>query len=155
MGKKSRKVKKPITSSPNTTNAVPALALGYPSDGPSEEEVNSVQTTSTSLQRKLDLLSQFAMDNDRERFVKNFVPLDLSPNDSAAYLEDLTTGEEAESQWSNLIAEILTIAAGKGVTKIEGDEVTRAVFYFQHPIFKECDREVTFICVSGEWRAEG
>jgi len=143
MGKKSRKVKKSVTSSPNTTSVVPALALGYPSDGPSEEEVNSVQTTSPGLQRKLDLLSQFAIENDRERFVKNFVPLDLSPNDTAAYLEDLTTGAEAESQWSNLIAEILTIAAGKGVTKIEGDQVSRAVFCFQHPIFKECDREVT------------
>ncbi len=131
------------------------LATAYPSDGPSEEELNSLQTSSASLQAKLDNLTSLAQANDRAGFVQQFVPLDLSSEDTAGYLEDLTTGSEADGQWKHLIAEIAAIAAGKGVNKIEGDQVTNAVFFFQHPIFQECDREVSFICKDGEWRAEG
>ncbi len=148
MGKKSR--------NPNKAAAVKKpVETAYPSDGPSEEELNSLQTSSSTLQAKLDQLTEFALANDREAFVNAFVPLDLSAADIAAYLEDLTTAPEADGQWKNLIAEIAAIAAGKGVNKIEGDQVKNAVFFFQNPLFAECDREVSFICTNGEWRAEG
>ena len=47
------------------------------------------------------------------------------------------------------------IADGATVEKIEGDQTTEAVFFFPHPTLERCDREVVFVCVEGEWRAEG
>jgi len=152
MGKKSRK--------PNKMN-IPKQSTGegvlehYTSDGPSEEELNCLQTSSASLQTKLDLLTDFALNNKRSDFVNAFVPLDLSHSDIDAYLHELTIGPEADGQWTNLIAEVAAITAGRGVTKIEGDQITNTVFFFQHPLFPGCDREVSFICTNGEWRAEG
>ena len=129
-------------------------AVFYASDGPSDLEL--IQTKSASLQAKLDQLTTLGLANDRKTFVEQFVPLDLSPDDTAAYLQDLTTAEEAEGQWTNLISEIAAIRCGKGVNKIEGDQITRAVFYFNHPLFEQMEREVAFICSDGqEWRAEG
>jgi len=125
----------------------------YPSDGPSDVEL--LQTTSQSLQAKLDLLTKLGMENDRAGFVREFVPLDLSRADASGYLQDLTTAPEAEGQWRNLVAEIAAIRCGKGVDRIEGDQVTRAIFYFEHPLLEKCDREVSFCCRGGEWRAEG
>ena len=100
-------------------------------------------------------MNRKAQENNRPAFVREFVPLDLSPADTNAYLEDLTSAPEAEGQWNNLIAEIAAIRSGKGVDKIEGDQVTNAVFYFEHPLLTKCDREVAFCCKGGEWRAEG
>jgi hypothetical protein len=125
------------------------------SDGPSEEELNSLQTRSSSLQHKLDLLAELAIANNREEFVNQFVPLDLTPAEVAGCLADLTTEAEADGQWNTLTAEIAAITAGSKVNKIEGDQVSNAVFYFQHPLFEGCDREVAFRCIDGEWRAEG
>ncbi len=158
MGKKGRRPNRNTSAAPANPNSNTSSnpdACSYPSDGPSEEELNSLQTSSTSLQAKLDQLVDLAQANDREGFVNQFVPLDLNESDVAGYLEDLTTAPEADGQWKNLISEIVAIAAGKGVNKIEGDQVTNAVFFFQNPIFKDCDREVSFICQGGEWRAEG
>lgn len=152
MGKKSRRVKNPPAAS---AGAVADQGGVYTSDGPSQEEINSVQTSSLSLQRKLDQLTEMALKNDRAGFVSQFVPLDLSEADSQAYLKDLTTEPEAESQWTNLASEIAAISAGKGVERIEGDQVTQAVFCFVHPLLQNCDREVSFVCTNGEWRAEG
>ena len=95
------------------------------------------------------------MTNDRASFVQNFVPLDLTPTEKQQYLQDLTTAPEAEGQWTNLIAEIAAIRSGLGVDRIEGDQETRASFFFKHPLLEKCDREVSFQCVGGEWRAEG
>ena len=125
----------------------------YPSDGPSDVEL--LQTTSTSLQAKLNQLTELGLANNRAGFVQQFVPLDLSTGDMNAYLQDLTTAPEAEGQWTNLIAEIAAIRSGKGVDRIEGDQKTRASFFFNHPLLEKCDREVTFVCIQGEWRAEG
>jgi len=125
----------------------------YPSDGPSEIEL--LQTTSQSLQAKLDHLTQLGMENNRQGFVQEFVPLDLPEQDANGYLNDLTNAPEAEGQWRNLIAEIAAIRCGKGVDRIEGDQVTKAVFHFEHPLLAKCDREVAFCCKGGEWRAEG
>jgi hypothetical protein len=152
MGKKSRR---PNKAAPGAKPPSDAPDAAYPSDGPSEEELNSLQTSSPSLQAKLDLLTDLALANDRGGFVNQFVPLDLTASDIAGYLQDLTTAPEADGQWKNLISEIAVIAAGRGVKKIEGDQVKNAVFFFQNPIFKECDREVSFNCTNGEWRAEG
>mmetsp|Transcript_17796 Transcript_17796/g.38457 ORF Transcript_17796/g.38457 Transcript_17796/m.38457 type:complete len:170 (-) Transcript_17796:321-830(-) len=143
------------TSIPSTPAASPAAPIAYPSDGPSEEELACVQTTSRSLQVKLGQLVELISANDRAGFVSQFVPVDLSAQDAAGYLQDLTTAPEAEGQWTNLAAEIVTISAGSGVQNIEGDQETNAVFFFEHPLLKGCDREVSFVCTNGEWRAEG
>jgi hypothetical protein len=164
MGKKSKRTraKTDISSDPPPADAAAASATAmeavtYPSDGPSNEEVNCLPTSSDSLQAKLDQLTNLALANDRAGFISQFVPLDLSEDDFQAYLRDLTTGPEAEQEWANLASEIAVLAAGKGVTKIEGDQQTRAIFYFEHPMLPGCDREVTFVCAPGtnEWRAEG
>jgi len=151
MGKKNRKAGKAEPLTPGQQ----ADSVSYPSDGPSEEELNCLQTSSSSLQHKLDQLTELAIANNREEFVNQFVPLDLTPAETASYLADLTTAAEADGQWDNLIAEIVAISAGRGVDKIEGDQVSNAVFYFQHPLYKGCDREVSFVRTNGEWRAEG
>ena len=128
-------------------------AIYYASDGPSDVEL--LQTTSSSLQAKLDQLTNLGLAEDRAGFVSQFVPIDLSLADADAYVADLTTAPEAEGQWTNLVAEIAAIRCGKGVDRIEGDQVTRAVFFFSHPLLEKCDREVAFCCTAGEWRAEG
>ena len=125
-----------------------------PEEGPPRVE-GGMRTTSASLQAKLDELFTFAAKDERENFVRAFVPLDLSDGELATYLGDLTTGEEAEGAWANLAAEIETIASGECVWKIDGDQASRAVFYFPHPLIPNCDREVEFKCVGGEWRADG
>jgi hypothetical protein len=142
--------------------AAPAVAVPvpapvyYPSDGPSDVEL--LQTTSQTLQAKLDQLTQLGLANDRAGFCHQFVPLNLPAADVQGYLEDLTTHPEANGQWNNLVAEIAAIRSGKGVDRIEGDQVHKAVFHFTHPLLVNCDREVAFVCTStsnGEWRAEG
>ena len=161
MGKKSRRNRPEQaaapqsieTSSPSVVAATTPEALYYPSDGPSDVEL--LQTRSTSLQAKLNQLTELGLANDRAEFVHKFGPLDLSLADTEAYIQDLTTAPEAEGQWRNLVAEIAAIRSGQGVNRIDGDQVTRAAFFFQHPLQKMCDREVSFVCVNGEWRAEG
>ena len=66
--------------------------------------------------------------DDRSAFVAQFVPLDVSPADAQGYLEDLTIAPEAEGQWRNLVAEIAAIRCGRGVDRIEGDQVNRTCF---------------------------
>ena len=155
MGKSSRRPGHNKARPEQQQSAVASETACYPSDGPSQDELCSYQTSSESLQAKLDRLKALALANDRAGFVEQFVPLDLSPGDMAAYLEDLTTAPEAEGQWFNLAAEITAICDGKGVDQIQGDQVRTAVFFFQHPILEGCDREVAFTCVGGDWRAEG
>ena len=110
------------------------------------------KTTNAALQQKLDELAAFAAQNNIKAFVEAFVPLDCSPDDQSNYLSVLT---EDDAEWAALSAEIQAIAAGATVEKIEGDEKTRAIFFFPHPTLERCDREVVFVCVDGEWRAEG
>ena len=110
------------------------------------------KTTNAALQQKLDELAAFAAQGDRKAFVEAFVPLDCSPEDTANYLSVLT---EDGDEWAALSSEIQAIADGGTVDKIEGDEKTRAIFFFPHPSLERCDREVVFVCVQGEWRAEG
>jgi hypothetical protein len=166
MGKQSKRVRQP-GDTPEAPPAAPAQAQSpvagqvqapvyYPSDGPSDVEL--LQTTSQTLQAKLDQLTQLGLANDRAGFCQQFVPIDLGAADVQGYLEDLTTHPEADGQWNNLVAEIAAIRCGKGVDRIEGDQVHKAVFHFTHPLLQECDREVAFVCTSnsnGEWRAEG
>ena len=110
------------------------------------------KTTSAALQQKLDELAAFASSGDRKAFVEAFVPLDCSADDTANYLSVLT-GDDAE--WAALASEIQAIADGATTEKIEGDQKKRAIFFFPHPTLARCDREVVFVCVEGEWRAEG
>ena len=110
------------------------------------------KTTSAALQQKLDELAAFAAQGDRKAFVEAFVPLDCSADDTNNYLSVLT---EDDAEWAALSAEIQAIAAGATVEKIDGDQEKRTVFFFPHPFLERCDREVVFVCVEGEWRAEG
>ena len=164
MGKKSRrsrpenKAQAPTTLPSDMESIPPAQASEsapsyYPSDGPSDVEL--LQTTSTSLQTKLNQLTELGLANRRAEFVQQFVPLDLTSADTNAYLQDLTVAPEAEGQWRNLVAEIAAIRSGKGVDRIEGDQINQAVFFFSHALLEKCDREVAFRCVNGEWRADG
>jgi hypothetical protein len=165
MGKQSKRVRQPgdpPSVAPSAARQAPAAAVQvpapvyYPSDGPSDVEL--LQTTSQTLQAKLDQLTQLGLANDRAGFCQQFVPIDLGAVDVQGYLEDLTTHPEADGQWNNLVSEIAAIRSGKGVDRIEGDQVHKAVFYFTHPLLQNCDREVSFVCTSnsnGEWRAEG
>ena len=111
-----------------------------------------VRTTNAALQQKLDELATFAAQNNIKAFVEAFVPLDCSPEDTSNYLSVLT---DDDAEWAALSSEIQAIADGGTVEKIDGDEKTRAVFFFPHPTLERCDREVVFVCVEGEWRAEG
>ena len=110
------------------------------------------KTTNAALQQKLDELAAFAAQGDRKAFVEAFVPLDCSADDTSNYLSVLT---EDDAEWAALSAEIRAIADGATIEKIEGDQETTAVFFFPHPFLERCDREVVFVCVEGEWRAEG
>ena len=111
-----------------------------------------VKTSNASLQKKLDGLAALCAAGDLEGFIPAFVPLDLTPEETAGYLSDLSGNDE---EWGALAAEIQAIADGSTVVKIEGDQQKSAVFFFPHPTLTGCDREVSFICVDGEWRAEG
>jgi len=164
MGKKSKNPRKSAASSQHhdapqhetPEAATETTTTGYPSDGPSQEELNRLPTSSPSLQAKLDQLLALIEINDRAAFVEQFVPLDVSADDQQAYLENLTTHPEAASTWRNLAAELAAICCGQGVRHIEGDQIHRCVFFFAHPLLDGCDREVSFVCsVDGEWRAEG
>ena len=180
MGKKSRNPKKQATAAQREqqiASAASAVSAGvppsrpasspagtpqptatyYPSDGPSDVEL--LQTSNQALQAKLNQWTELGLANNRAEFVNQFVPLDLSESDKMGYLQDLTQHPEADGQWNNLVAEIAAIRSGKGVDRIEGDQVTRAVFYFTHPLIPNCDRQVEFCCQTHngiqEWRAEG
>ena len=111
-----------------------------------------VRTTNAALQQKLDELSAFAAQNNIKAFVEAFVPLDCSAEDTQNYLSVLTGDDD---EWAALSAEIQAIADGATIEKIDGDQTTKAVFFFPHPTLERCDREVVFVCVEGEWRAEG
>lgn len=154
MGKKSKKQNTPQRDQQSKSESGTNPAT-YHSDGPSEEELNILQTSSSALQSKLNLLTQYGVANDRAGFVSQFVPLDLTKEEKSGFLRDLTEASEAEGQWQNLVAEITAIAAGKGVKKIEGDQESTATFFFEHPNFEGCDREVSFTCIGGDWRADG
>ena len=162
MGKKSKRRSGNVSSnnSDNSNYDEPSIeAKQQPihphSDGPSEEELTCIQTDSSTLQEKLDKLSFLANSNNKKEFVAQFVPLDLTQDEIDGFLDDLTNSPEAEGQWNHLKSEINALAKGIGVTKIEGDQTSQAIFFFEHPTLKGCDREVSFSCVNNEWRAEG
>ena len=110
------------------------------------------KTSNAALQAKLNELNELAETGEKEKFVRAFVPLDLTEEELSGYLTDLQGNVE---QWGNLAAEISAICRGTTVTKILGDQVKTATFCFPHPFYDQCDREVVFVQVDGEWRAEG
>jgi len=108
-------------------------------------------TSNPTLQAKLDELMALAAADNREAFARAFVPLDLGEEDLVGYAEDLRD----DGNWRNLVGEIGALASGETVTRIAGDQTTTVTFFFPHPLQAKCDREVVFVCVGGEWRAEG
>lgn len=113
-----------------------------------------MKTTCEALQKKLDGLVALAAAGDREAFARAFVPLDLTEDELAGYVGHLKNGD---GEWKNLISEIKAVALGETVERIEGDQITRATFFFPHPTIELCDREVVFVRPSkdSDWRAEG
>mmetsp|Transcript_67361 Transcript_67361/g.140354 ORF Transcript_67361/g.140354 Transcript_67361/m.140354 type:complete len:115 (+) Transcript_67361:56-400(+) len=109
-------------------------------------------TSNAKLQEKLEQLTSLANTDSLEQFVRAFVPLDLTEAELADYTHRLQTDE---AEWTNLKQEILAITSGQGVTRIKGDQVKNVIFHFRHPVMLQCDREVAFVCVNDEWRAEG
>jgi hypothetical protein len=144
----------PTVSAPST-HSLAETAAGYPSDGPSHREQDEpLQTSSRSLQARLNQLLHCIENNDQAGFVANFVPLDVSAADAQTYLHTLVTEPQ---EWTNVAAELRVIATGIGVTRLDETVTNRVVYYFGHPLYPNCDREVAFCCCpqSGEWRAEG
>lgn len=122
---------------------------------------SSPKLRNVALQKKLNDLKKLLRGNEIEKFVEEFVPLDLSSDDRDFYttrlMSDEIVGRKGETELDFLKAEIDAIADGK-ITFIDGDyEGSQCItFTFVHPIEKRCDREVTFSLdeVSGEWRAD-
>ena len=149
----------PLPRSTPLSRAGPApAAVG--NRAPAARGKMAVLTTNQELQRKLDELKSLAEGNMIDKFIQAFVPLDLEEAD----LLDFTRRQrDFPEEWENLKDEICAIATGAGVTRIEGDQVTTAVFYFKHPKVEQMDREVVFVFSppnppefpNGEWRAEG
>eukprot|EP00617_Octactis_speculum_P020414 CAMPEP_0185747026 /NCGR_PEP_ID=MMETSP1174-20130828/5710_1 /TAXON_ID=35687 /ORGANISM="Dictyocha speculum, Strain CCMP1381" /LENGTH=141 /DNA_ID=CAMNT_0028422047 /DNA_START=25 /DNA_END=450 /DNA_ORIENTATION=- len=110
-----------------------------------------------ALQAKLMKLSRLAKQGEIEKFVRAFVPLDIGEADLIAYRDDLLNFPE---EWANLSREVCILATGVGVHRIDegsdgaSDTVT---FFFSHTMNRTqiVDREVTFTCVDGDWRADG
>ena len=82
-----------------------------------------------------------------------FVPHDLTQEDTNYFAGEL---EGDETRWKQLVEEVTLIADGSRVTKIVGDQMTKAEFrYFMPNQSLNIHREVVFICENGDWRAEG
>ena len=116
----------------------------------------TLKTSNNALQLYLDSLVVLIGDGnqDKKTFVDAFVPLDIGPEDIAAFVADLS--EPESDQWTNLISEVQVIASGENTQKIEtAKDEKKVIFFFEHPILGGCDREVAFIFEEGEWRAEG
>ena len=117
-------------------------------------------TTSAALQTKLSVLSSLAAADDLPGFVGALVPLDLTAEEQAEYQQSLVKEPE---EWAFLKADLQCIASGHGVTSIEGDQTTKAVFTFSNPLQGEnVDRQVSFVYAAApgeggafDWRAEG
>merc|ERR1712216_820138 len=128
-----------VPRSPGTRRAGPDVRDVQHARLDTRTRSRSMQTRNADLQSKLDHLNALARQGNREAFVRAFVPLDLTEEDLQGFLEDLQTEPE---QWTNLKAEIDAIASGTNVTKIQGDQVKKATYFFRHPLIELCDREV-------------
>jgi hypothetical protein len=88
-------------------------------------------------------------------FTTLFVPLDLDPDD----FEHFSSGLAGDAAWfASLAAEVRTCASGEGVTELNEEEDRESVFGFkglQEGGSDNIFREVVFVCVGGQWRAEG
>jgi len=85
--------------------------------------------------------------------VRVFVPHDLTQEDTEYFAGEL---KEDATRWKQLVEELTLIADGSKVTKIVGDQVTKAEFrYFMPSQQLNIQREVVFTCENGDWRAEG
>lgn len=54
-----------------------------------------------------------------------------------------------------MAAEMRVLASGDGVRRVLGDQVQRCEFHYAMPGRAFIGREVVFVCVDAEWRAEG
>ena len=112
-----------------------------------------VKTSNSTLQARLTLLAQLGSRGDIDGFVRAFVPHDLTPEDTDFFAGEL---KEDATRWKQLVEELTLIADGSRVTKIVGDQVTKAEFrYFMPNQELSIHREVVFTCEGGDWRADG
>ena len=111
------------------------------------------KTTNAQLQQRLTLLAELGARGDVDGFVRVFVPHDLTQEDTEYFAGEL---KEDATRWKQLVEELTLIADGSKVTKIVGDQVTKAEFrYFMPSQQLNIQREVVFTCENGDWRAEG
>jgi hypothetical protein len=111
------------------------------------------KTTNAQLQQRLTLLAELGARGDVDGFVRVFVPHDLTQEDTEYFAGEL---KEDATRWKQLVEELTLIADGSKVTKIVGDQVTKAEFrYFMPNQQLSIQREVVFTCENGDWRAEG
>ena len=111
------------------------------------------KTTNAQLQQRLTLLAELGARGDVDGFVRVFVPHDLTQDDTEYFAGEL---KEDATRWKQLVEELTLIADGSKVTKIVGDQVTKAEFrYFMPNQQLSIQREVVFTCENGDWRAEG
>ena len=111
------------------------------------------KTTNAQLQQRLTLLAELGARGDVDSFVRVFVPHDLTQEDAEYFAGEL---KEDATRWKQLVEELTLIADGSKVTKIVGDQVTKAEFrYFMPNQQLSIQREVVFTCENGDWRAEG
>ena len=111
-----------------------------------------VRTSNTNLQAKLELWARQAMTGQVQDLCACFLPLDLGPEDAAAFATELVADAPRLQQ---LGAELMACAAGRTVMAIGGDQQTRAMFRFVMPGHETIAREVEFVCVGEDWRAQG
>lgn len=118
-----------------------------------ELTAGGAKTTNPQLQMRLDLLAELGKRGDIRGFVRVFVPHDLDKDDTDYFAKEL---EEDPTRWRQLVEEVSLIADGAKVTKIIGDQVSKAEFrYFMPNQSLSIHREVVFVCQNGDWRAEG
>jgi hypothetical protein len=93
-----------------------------------------------------------AMSGQARELCACFVPHDLSADDTEAFAAELAADPPRLQQ---LAAELMTCAAGRKVMAIRGDQSESAMFRFVMPGHETVAREVEFVCVGGDWRAQG
>ncbi len=111
-----------------------------------------IRTASTTLQAKLEQWARMAVAGQVRELCACFVPHDLSVEDTDTFASELASDAPRLQQ---LAAELMTCAAGRKVMSIRGDQSQSALFRFVMPGHETVAREVEFVCLGGDWRAQG
>jgi hypothetical protein len=134
---------------------------------------SGIKTSNSNLQTKLDQWAQAvkgavihphpspARSSAIANFCRSFVPSDVTEDDISYFTNTLVTDEEF---FQSMVRELSQCASGENVEKIEGDQLSRAMYTIkpQEGTISEAStldivREVAFISSDGgmTWTAEG